>query len=197
MNTSQRSINSSIILRNSKRNDRKSIVQIAIFISLFWIFINCLILLSMSESYSTRYKRDRTQDSTKTILSLKNDVDPHAKEITQFKFEEKTDPERRHIQVLGQVDKKSKISNEIESTQKEVGVDIPYQAFEVIGVDYRSEVTNPPNLPGEMGSAVVLPENLIAEAKRRFKENEFNVVASDLVALNRSLPDPFTPEERA
>jgi polypeptide N-acetylgalactosaminyltransferase len=49
--------------------------------------------------------------------------------------------------------------------------------------------TNPSDWPGEGGRAVIIPENLKEEVKRRFPENQFNIVASDLMALNRSVPD--------
>ncbi len=48
---------------------------------------------------------------------------------------------------------------------------------------------NPPDWHGEEGREVVVPRDLQAEVDRRFKENNFNVVASDLVALNRTVPD--------
>jgi len=51
------------------------------------------------------------------------------------------------------------------------------------------EGSNPSNWPGEGGRAVVIPNNLKDEAKKRFKENQFNIVASDLIALNRSIND--------
>jgi len=43
--------------------------------------------------------------------------------------------------------------------------------------------------PGEMGKPVKLPpavERLVAD---KFKLNQFNVLASDAISLNRSLPD--------
>lgn len=52
-----------------------------------------------------------------------------------------------------------------------------------------NEQSNPSDWPGENGRAVVVPGNLKDQAKKRFKENQFNIIASDLVALNRSLPD--------
>ena len=50
-------------------------------------------------------------------------------------------------------------------------------------------VTNPPSWHGEQGRGVKVPSNLKASAKKRFKENQFNIVASDLIALNRAVPD--------
>ena len=42
---------------------------------------------------------------------------------------------------------------------------------------------------GEMGHAVVIPSEKTAEADSLFKINQFNLMASDLMSVNRSLPD--------
>lgn len=55
--------------------------------------------------------------------------------------------------------------------------------------DNRDEKHNPIDWPGEYGKPVVLTGVLKAESEKRFEENQFNVVASDLIALNRTLPD--------
>ena len=49
--------------------------------------------------------------------------------------------------------------------------------------------TNPPDWPGENGMPVIVPESRKREAEERFKENYFNIVASETIALNRSIPD--------
>lgn len=49
--------------------------------------------------------------------------------------------------------------------------------------------SNPSDWPGEGGRAVAVPEPLKNEAQRRFFENQFNILASDLMALNRSIKD--------
>lgn len=54
--------------------------------------------------------------------------------------------------------------------------------------------TNPPSWPGEGGHAVVIPDNLQDESKKRFGENQFNILASDLIALNRSIRDQRSPK---
>ncbi|XP_052003798.1 polypeptide N-acetylgalactosaminyltransferase 13 isoform X1 [Xyrauchen texanus] len=43
--------------------------------------------------------------------------------------------------------------------------------------------------PGEMGKAVIIPKDQQEKMKELFKINQFNLMASDMIALNRSLPD--------
>ncbi|XP_041858166.1 polypeptide N-acetylgalactosaminyltransferase 13 isoform X1 [Melanotaenia boesemani] len=43
--------------------------------------------------------------------------------------------------------------------------------------------------PGEMGKAVNIPKDSQEKMKELFKINQFNLMASDMIALNRSLPD--------
>ncbi|XP_058981554.1 polypeptide N-acetylgalactosaminyltransferase 5 isoform X2 [Musca domestica] len=43
--------------------------------------------------------------------------------------------------------------------------------------------------PGELGKPVKIPTEMKELAKEKFKENQFNLVASDLISLNRSLTD--------
>lgn len=55
--------------------------------------------------------------------------------------------------------------------------------------DYSEAPTNPINWPGEQGLGVEVPKELKNLEKKRYEENQFNVVASDLIALNRYIPD--------
>lgn len=43
--------------------------------------------------------------------------------------------------------------------------------------------------PGEMGRPVIIPKESQEKMKELFKINQFNLMASDSIALNRSLPD--------
>jgi len=43
--------------------------------------------------------------------------------------------------------------------------------------------------PGEMGKAVQIPPNKEDEKKEKFKVNQFNLLASEMISLNRSLQD--------
>lgn len=43
--------------------------------------------------------------------------------------------------------------------------------------------------PGEMGRPVVISDDQQVEMKEKFKINQFNLLATDLISANRSLPD--------
>uniref|UniRef100_A0AC35TTC5 Polypeptide N-acetylgalactosaminyltransferase n=1 Tax=Rhabditophanes sp. KR3021 TaxID=114890 RepID=A0AC35TTC5_9BILA len=45
------------------------------------------------------------------------------------------------------------------------------------------------NGPGEGGSAVEIPENLKDKQTQMFNENQFNLLASNMMSINRTLPD--------
>ena len=50
-------------------------------------------------------------------------------------------------------------------------------------------VTKHKGYPGEMGKAVQIPSDKEAEKKEKFKINQFNLLASEMISLNRSLQD--------
>lgn len=54
-----------------------------------------------------------------------------------------------------------------------------------------TDIPRPVNLdaPGEMGKPVIIEPEFQEEAERLFRINEFNLMATDRIALNRSLPD--------
>ncbi|VDM18660.1 unnamed protein product [Hydatigera taeniaeformis] len=49
------------------------------------------------------------------------------------------------------------------------------------------------SLLGEGGKPVRLPANLMADSKAKFGLNQFDVVVSNLISVNRSLPDVRHP----
>uniref|UniRef100_A0A4W3JXK4 Polypeptide N-acetylgalactosaminyltransferase n=1 Tax=Callorhinchus milii TaxID=7868 RepID=A0A4W3JXK4_CALMI len=51
------------------------------------------------------------------------------------------------------------------------------------------EVQKPQEGPGEMGKPVIIPKDNQEKMKEMFKINQFNLMASDMIALNRTLPD--------
>ncbi|KFW71665.1 Polypeptide N-acetylgalactosaminyltransferase 1 [Pygoscelis adeliae] len=55
--------------------------------------------------------------------------------------------------------------------------------------DVPEPVQKPHEGPGEMGKPVVIPKEEQEKMKEMFKINQFNLMASEMIALNRSLPD--------
>uniref|UniRef100_A0A8C6D9Z9 Polypeptide N-acetylgalactosaminyltransferase n=1 Tax=Moschus moschiferus TaxID=68415 RepID=A0A8C6D9Z9_MOSMO len=55
--------------------------------------------------------------------------------------------------------------------------------------DVLEPVQKPHEGPGEMGKPVVIPKEDQEKMKEMFKINQFNLMASEMMALNRSLPD--------
>lgn len=50
-------------------------------------------------------------------------------------------------------------------------------------------LVRPRDGPGEGGKPVVISKENQEKMKEMFKINQFNLMASDMIALNRSLPD--------
>lgn len=49
--------------------------------------------------------------------------------------------------------------------------------------------SNPRSWPGENGNSVKMTKEEEAIKAEKFKLNQFNIIASDRIALNRSVPD--------
>jgi polypeptide N-acetylgalactosaminyltransferase len=47
----------------------------------------------------------------------------------------------------------------------------------------------PPEGPGDMGKPVIIPKDRETEMREKFKINQFNLLASEMISYNRSLPD--------
>ncbi len=53
----------------------------------------------------------------------------------------------------------------------------------------RDPVAKNDGMAGEMGKAVQIPKEKEEEKKEKFKINQFNLLASEMISLNRSLLD--------
>ena len=56
-------------------------------------------------------------------------------------------------------------------------------------VSISDTLSRPRDGPGEGGKPVVIPKENQEKMKEMFKINQFNLMASEMIALNRSLPD--------
>ena len=65
----------------------------------------------------------------------------------------------------------------------------PYSLFQLKSWQSQVIMNNPPSWAGENGKGVQIPKEDEALKNEKFKLNQFNLLASDKIALNRSLPD--------
>jgi polypeptide N-acetylgalactosaminyltransferase len=79
------------------------------------------------------------------------------------------------------------IDNGIEEEFK--GISKTYRSSELKKWRPAPVVKENPGKPGEMGKAVKMKSYQQEEMKEKFKENQFNLLASDMIWLNRSLAD--------
>lgn len=137
--------------------------------SLCWVFIDAFLIIYLTECDCSKYivpcdHQQQQQQKPSEIVNnedvlLRNREKFHQSKVNSYQFSSKNE---RH----GFLDK-----------------------LKVWFKEKPSDTTNPPHWHGEQGRGVVIPKNLKAEADKRFKENQFNIVASDLIALNRTVPD--------
>lgn len=64
-----------------------------------------------------------------------------------------------------------------------------FLAKQVHAIGNALPILSNPRGPGEMGKAVHVPKEREQEKKDKFKINQFNLVASEMISVNRSLPD--------
>lgn len=65
----------------------------------------------------------------------------------------------------------------------------PYSPYQLKSWTAQVKPNNPSSWPGENGKGVTIPKEDEALKNEKFKLNQFNLLASDKIALNRSLPD--------
>lgn len=65
----------------------------------------------------------------------------------------------------------------------------PPASFNQFYVNTADPLARPRDGPGEGGKPVVIPKENQEKMKEMFKINQFNLMASEMIALNRSLPD--------
>lgn len=169
---------SSDVLLKRFRLWKRQYLHVVIYTSLFWIFVDVFFIMLFSDCTKQVIVPCPSIDERGPPMieelgeSIKNDRLKHPKFHVHENFE-------RNSTILNQRNLINR--KKVEKSKKKAGGFIQQW--------FGSNSGNPSNWPGEGGRAVVIPSNLQSDAKKRFKENQFNIVASDLMALNRSIND--------
>lgn len=155
---------------------RRSYIHVVIYTSLFWIFVDVFFIMIFSDC-----TREKVVPCTSHISHEIVDRKPSESGINNGNI----NPKFRNMSL-----ENSKLEIEKEKDSKKRKYRKPQSKSGIIASIFGSNSgSNPSYWPGESGQAVRIPENLKEEAKTRFRENQFNIVASDLMALNRSIND--------
>jgi hypothetical protein len=162
--------------------------RIIFFTSLFWVLVDAFLIFYLTDCSSTRINQlpcdQQIQHLEQQIKSLQLKINGLEKiEVNgENDYEEQLRIKNERLQKIHKIREQHKKS---ENGQNK----FLNKLKEWFKEDHSNEPTNPPNWPGENGRAVVIPPHLKSESEKRFKENQFNIVASDLTALNRTIPD--------
>ena len=158
----------------SRRAARLHTLRIVFITSLFWVFVDAFLILYLIDANKCPepkvvYKEvvKAQADVTHSDRIAKNMKDLNAENLYKYRDDKAANYPYSTPNDRNNFMKKLKLWFKEEPSDKK----------------------NPSHWPGENGRPVQVPHSLKAEADRRFKENQFNIVASELIALNRSLPD--------
>ncbi|UJR30128.1 hypothetical protein I4U23_017669 [Adineta vaga] len=168
------SSSSSEVLFKRFRLWKRQYLHVVIYTSLFWIFLDVFFIMLFSDCTKEVLLPCPSASSNENVDVIKSAEDIR---IRHPKFQNNGIYQRNQT-----ISERSNLINKKKIKQmKDSGGGFIKKWFGSDG--------NPSHWPGEGGRAVVIPENLKQDAKNRFKENQFNIVASDLMALNRSIND--------
>lgn len=212
MNSNFNNPNVSYIAGRQYSRNKLNTYRLVLFTSLFWVFIDGLIILYLTDSYyinnSTSYtpcnsniKNIMNESIYKKdsigVLGKREDDEFHFKLLAKnISNHIKNDSPKTTIgimkpavqEVIIQTDVESNLDEQDDdSAEVEINSENEYDKWFVD--DHSNDPTNPPDWPGENGEGVAVPEALKGLSRKRFLENQFDIVASELIALNRSLTD--------
>jgi hypothetical protein len=161
---------STAVLLKRFRLWKRQYLHVIIYTSLFWIFVDVFFIMLFS-------------DCTKEIV-----IPCSSSSTNNYSKSTNHNLARRHPKII--IDQITKASPVRKWWEVDAGLNLiinkkktKKKNFYIIGA------TNPVKWHGEGGRGVVIPPELQEESKKRFTENQFNILASDLMALNRSIKD--------
>ena len=163
--------------------------RIILLTSLFWVLVDAFVILYFTDCGASRtiiqqqpcdYSKHNNLPEglvrSEDVFGHKNDYEDELKHKNQrlHNVHKQKAKERASTKAPEPANGQAGFMNRLKQWFREDGSEQP---------------SNPSHWPGENGRAVIIPDHLKEEAKRRFPENQFNIVASDIMALNRSVPD--------
>jgi hypothetical protein len=183
-------MNSSDIFYKRLRLWKRQYLHVVIYTSLFWIFVDVFFIMLFSDcTKQVIIPCSASIKGNENVNPIDNDFRRHPKfDLNLIRERNETIVNRNNIINKKKTEQLKKSSGGF--IAKWFGSD---SGLKLIYMKKKRNLylkgTNPSSWPGEGGRAVFIPPKLRDEAKKRFKENQFNIVASDLMALNRSIND--------
>lgn len=139
--------------------------RIILVTSLVWFIVDVIILAFYFDSLTNLNKAKYVQTTQN-----KSDFVPHAAALHE--------PEPAHL-----------INGAGEEKHDYDGIAQTYRTADLKNWQPAKSVKVQYGKPGEEGKGVSIPSDQEAIMKEKFKLNQFNILASDKISLNRSLPD--------
>lgn len=142
--------------------------RVILLTSLVWFLVDVAILSLYSDCLGSNCRNGNAKSDKQEEMPVAD------------KFIDGNDREEREIQENDKFDEPEELARGVARTYKNTDLRRWRPAPTVLPV---------PGLPGEMGKAVRIPSHQEALMKEKFKLNQFNLLASDMISLNRSLVD--------
>ena len=163
--------------------------RIIFLTSLFWVLVDAFLVIYMTDCSSSLSRLQmpcdqQVQHLELRIATLQRRLNKYEKAENKEEKQENEDYE----EALRLKNERLHKIHELRNHELLKGQPVNKEQ-EYFREEYANEPTNPISWPGENGRGVIIPSDLKEKSEKRFKENQFNIVASDLIALNRSVPD--------
>jgi hypothetical protein len=126
------------------------------------------------------------------LINEEEEGDPNEEETKEEQNKEESEEDKEREDIDEENEEKEDIDEENEEKSGEEKREEKSEFSDEFLISYEplnSLIKNDMNLPGENGRSVRLNPKQKSLSEKTFHENEFNVVVSDLIALDRSIPD--------
>ena len=180
---------------------KQQTLRVIIVTSLFWILLDAFLLTNFTDcilkSPCPYQNQPAPVVSGAKLVVKRNDVDsnglPKDPDSEEGDFEATNlviDPMDVHSSDEDRDMRSRKLAlQEVAASSVVIAATMSAKAANLISYERTDVKVNPDDWPGERGASVMLSSADEELAKARFAENQFDVVRSEKVAINRSVPD--------